>query len=430
MTSHVPGAPGPRGRALVPLLVVLLGVALGAGGMVLLRPFGGGSGSAPPPPSSLTGRSAGRSLNAQAIYNRLEPSIVDVTSTLRFDDETASGTGFVVNGPAALVLTNNHVIRDATAVTATLTATGKTYPARIVGLDVGADIAVLQIEGVTGLTAAPLGDSAAVTLGSPVLAIGNQAGQGGTPTIAPGIINSMNRTIQANDGAAGFTETLHDMLQTSAQIEPGDSGGPLADASGAVVGVDTAAGTGNTGVGYAIPINGAIAVARQIAAGNAAPGITLGVAGFLGVIVPSTTSPSPRSQARRAHEVTGGTTPPGCLDTEAGAGVPASVAPARSGALVEGVLCGTGADAAGIAAGDVITAAAGRPVSSPDALTAIVSARRPGSLVRVTWISTSGASRTSMVLLGAAPAALTSRTTIKRSVWPRAGISGVTRQLN
>lgn len=407
MTSHVPS---PRGRAVIPLLVVLLGVALGAGATALLRPFGALS---TVPASSLAGQSAVRSLNLQAIYNRLEPSIVDVTSTLRYDDETAAGTGFVVNGPAGLVLTNNHVVRDATSVTATVTSTGKSYPASIVGVDVGADIAVLQLQRAPRLPAAPIGDSAAITLGTPVLAIGNQAGRSGPPTIAPGIINSLNRTIQANDGASGFTETLHDMLQTSAQIEPGDSGGPLANAAGAVVGVDTAAGTGNPGIGYAIPIDGAMAVARQIAAGRPAPGITLGVAGFLGVIVPSTTMTIPRLQVRGEPGPRPGAgtrrqapLPPSCLDSEAAAGVPTSVAPARSGALVDGVLCGTGAAAAGITAGDVIVAVAGHAVSSPDALTAVVSACHPGTTVTVTWVATSGAIRTSMISIDPAPAAL------------------------
>lgn len=401
MTSHVPGS---RGRAVIPLLVVMLGIALGAGGMMLLRPFGALS---TVPSSSLTGRSALRPLNPQAVYNRLEPSVVDVTSTLRYDDETAAGTGFVVDAGAALVLTNNHVVRDATSVTVTVPSTGKSYPATIVGVDVSADIAVLRLPRATELTAAAIGNSAAMTLGTQVLAIGNQAGQNGPPTIAPGIINSLNRTIQANDGTSGFTETLHGMLQTSAQIEPGDSGGPLADASGAVVGVDTAAGTGNSTVGYAIPIDGAMAVERQIAAGHAAPGITLGVAGFLGVLVPSTNSPSPRLQARGERNAggTGAAPAPSCLDTEAGAGVPARIAPARSGALVAGVLCGTGAAAAGITAGDVIVAVAGHKVSSPDALTAIVSACHPGALVSVTWVATSGATRTSMILIDPAPAA-------------------------
>ena len=401
MTSH---APGRRNRAVIPLLVVLLGAALGAGGMLLLHPFG----ASPAPASSLIGNSAARSLNARAIYHRLEPSIVDVTSTLRYDDETASGTGFIIDGEAGLVLTNNHVIRDATSVTARLTSTGRTYPARIVGADVGADIAVLQLQGARGLVTAPVGDSASLRLGSPVLAIGNQAGQGGPPTIAPGIINSLNRTIQANDGNSGFTETLHSMLQTSAQIEPGDSGGPLADAAGAVVGVDTAAGTGGVTVGYAIPIDGAMAIARQIAADRAEPGITLGVGGFLGVVMPSTSTQSPLAQAQGEHGLApaGGSQSAqgGCLNTESSAAVPAAVAPARSGALVDGVLCGTGAAAAGITAGDVITEVAGHPVSSPDALTVIVTAYRPGTLVPVTWVSTAGTTKTSMVSLDVAPA--------------------------
>ena len=388
---------------MIPLLVVALGVALCAVGALLFRPF---ATPARVHGNSLTGHSGGRSLDAQAVYDRLGPSIVDVTATLRYDGETASGTGFVVNGARALVLTNNHVIRDATSVTATLTSTGKAYPARIVGADVAGDVAVLQLEGVTGLTAAPLGDSATVTLGTPVLAIGNQAGQGGTPTIAPGIINSLNRTIQADDGASGFTEILHGMLQTSAQIEPGDSGGPLADRAGQVVGMDTAAGTGAGTVGYAIPINSAMAVARLIMADRPAPGITVGVGGFLGVIVPSTAAESPRQQASEEHGLSTGAKnqPPGCLDTEAGAGVPAAVAPARSGALIDGVLCGTGAAAAGITAGDVITSAAGHRVSSPDALTAILGACRPGTLVPVTWVSVSGATRTAVVRLVVAPA--------------------------
>jgi S1-C subfamily serine protease len=329
---------------------------------------------------------------------------------------------------AALVLTNNHVVRDATSVMVRVTSTGRSYPATIVGVDVGADIAVLRLQGVTGLTAAPIGNSAAVTLGTPVLAIGNQAGQNGPPTIAPGIINGLNRTIQANDGTSGFTETLHGMLQTSAQIEPGDSGGPLANAAGTVVGVDTAAGTGNATVGYAIPIGGAMAVERQIASGHGGPGITLGVAGFLGVLVPSSTSPSPRLQARGDHDLHGAGTAgaggagtagaggagaggaaapqaPSCLDTKAEAGVPARIAPARSGALVDGVLCGTGAAAAGITAGDVIVAANGHKVASPGALTAIVSGCHPGTLVPVTWVATSGAIRTSMILTDPAPAA-------------------------
>jgi S1-C subfamily serine protease len=401
--------PGPRNRALIPLLVVLVGVMLGAGGVLLLRPFGTPGTLRPSAPSrpAGAGQAIAGPLNDRAVYERLEPAVVDVTSTLRYDNETASGTGFIIDGRTALVLTNNHVIRDATSVTATLTSTGRTYPARIVGADVDADIAVLQLQGPAGLTAAPLGDSAAVTIGMPVLAIGNQAGRGGSPAIASGIVNGLNRTIQADDGNLGLTETLRGMLQTSTRIAPGDSGGPLADAAGEVIGVDTATGTGTSKAGYAIPINAAMAVERQIAAGHPAPGITIGVGGFLGVVVPSTASTSPRSQAKEGQRRTDGAAsagPHGCLTTEADAGMPAAIAPAPWGALVDGVLCGTGAAAAGIAAGDVIIAAAGRRVSSPAALTAIEGGCRPASVVPVTWVNTAGTTRTALVRVGVAPA--------------------------
>ena len=397
------------------MAVLVVAIGLAVGGIAWLHstaPLGSGtaSGAATSEASAAAKRadSAERQLSDEAIYARVEPSVVDVTATLRYDDETASGTGFFIDSQDGLVLTNNHVIRDATSVTVTIPATNRTYAAQIVGADASADIAVLRITPLAGALSAPLGDSASVTVGSAVVALGNRAGAGGAPVSAPGVISAVGRTIQAADGTSGFTETLHGMLQTTAKIQPGDSGGPLADAAGAVIGVDTAAGTGGSQAGYAIPIDVALAAERQIILGRAAPGITLGVGGFLGVIIPSSTTASPRAQAGQERSL--GTDPAGsppqtgCLPTEAGAGVPDSVAPVNSGALVDGVLCGTGAEAAGISAGDVITTADGRVVSSPDGLTAIVSGCRPGSVVKITWVSPAGADRASRVRLDAAPA--------------------------
>ena len=404
----MPIEPGPRRRMLIPVLVAVFGVALGVVGIVLLRPYA----RAPAPHRAAAARHDGqapsRPLSNAAIRARIEPSVVDVTAVLTYDGETASGTGFLVDPAAELVLTNNHVVKDATSVAVTVPATGRTYAARIVGVDLAADIAVLAIRPVTGLRRAPLGDSAHVGVGSRVISFGNQAGAGGSPAAAPGVISGTGRTIQADDGASGFTETLHNMLATSARIEPGDSGGPLADSAGTVIGVDTAAGTGGAATGYAIPIDIAIAAERQIAAGHLGPGVSLGVGGFLGAIVGPGTASSPVKQ--RAAELGGGTgaaprsAPPACVTTRDGAAVPASIAPARAGALVIGVLCGTGAATAGIAAGDVITAADGRRVASPDALSTIVSGGRPGSMMSVTWVSTSGIARTSRVRLSPAPA--------------------------
>jgi S1-C subfamily serine protease len=263
---------GPHSRILIPLLVAVLGIAIGVGGAVALRSPGSApsmrqtaSAAAADRPADQPAATA-RPLSDRAIYARVEPSVVDVTATVRAAGETASGTGFVINPRAALVLTNNHVIRDATSVTITIPATGRTYQARIVGTDASADIALLKISPVRGLAAAPLGDSARVTAGSAVVAIGNRAGAGGTPASAPGVISGTGRTVQASDSASGFTETLHGLIATTARIEPGDSGGPLADSAGAVIGVDTAAGTGDADAGYAIPIDAAMAAERQILA--------------------------------------------------------------------------------------------------------------------------------------------------------------------
>jgi S1-C subfamily serine protease len=390
---------------MTPLLVAVLGVALGAAGLALLHPF---ANDASPRLAATARRDAAgpRSLSAAAIRARIEPSVVDVTATLTYDDETAAGTGFVIDARTGLILTNNHVVRDATSVTVTLPASGQTYPADIVGVDVLADIAVLAIRPVAGLPSAPLGDSATVAVGAPVISFGNQAGAGGPPAVAPGVITGTGRTIQADDGAAGFSETLRDMLATTARIEPGDSGGPLASAAGTIIGVDTAAGTGGADTGYAIPINGAMAAERQITARRPGQGVSLGVDGFLGVIVGAGTARSPVAQQEQERSIrTNAAAAPGtgCVLTEGEATAPATIAPAPAGALVVGVLCGTGAATAGIAAGDVITAVDGRQIGSPGALTAIVSGGRPGTVVTVTWVSTTGVARTSPVRLSTAP---------------------------
>jgi S1-C subfamily serine protease len=398
-----------RSRTLTPLLVVVLGIALGAGGIRLLHTASLDS------RSQLAATAAGHDaravpgpLSEAGIRDRIEPSVVDVTATLTYDDETASGTGFVIDR-TGLILTNNHVIRDATSVKVAVPATGQAYPAEIVGADVAADIAVLQIRPAAGLTAAPLGDSATVTAGSPVISFGNQAGSGGSPAVAAGVIAGTGRTVQADDGAAGFSETLRGMLSTTARIEPGDSGGPLAGSAGTVIGVDTAAGTDGTDIGYAIPINAAMAAERLITGRRPGQGISLGVDGFLGVIVGPGTARSPAAQrAQERSTATGAAGPPrasGCVPTREDVATPTAIAPVPAGALVVGVLCGTSAATAGITAGDVITAAGGRQVESPDALTEIVDASRPGTVMPVTWVSTSGASRTSRIRLGPAPAA-------------------------
>jgi S1-C subfamily serine protease len=287
-------------------------------------------------------------------------------------------------------------------------ATGKAYPATIIGYDLPDDIAVLQVKGAKGLRSVTMGDSNNLAVGTEVLALGNEAGQGGAPTAATGVISSVGRSIVASDQSSGLTETLHGMLQTSADIRPGDSGGPLANAAGQVIGIDTAAGDGGPGLtfaGYAIPINTAMAVALQIATERAGPTIQLGLPAFLGVLLPNSKSTSPEQEA--GPDSSGETSDNlSCLTeiTSTNAPSPARIAPISSGALVDGVVCGTVAESAGLAPGDVITSFGGHLVTSAPTLSAVLRHDRPGTKGLLTWVDTGGNEHSAVVTLGAGPA--------------------------
>jgi len=219
--------------------------------------------------------------------------------------------------------------------------------------------------------------------------------------VVTGSITQLNQTITASDELGG-TETLHGMLQTNAQIVEGDSGGPLADMNGRVIGMDTAASSGSLGnqtsdVGFAIPINRVLSIARQIRNGQASSAITIGPTGFLGVLVPSQrasslSSPAQQQQSQLSQQGSGLGIPGSgqCLQNDQNAGVPQNIAPVSTGTLVLGSLCNTPSAALGIVAGDVITAVGGHAVGSPDSLTAILQHYRPGTTVSVTWVDTSG----------------------------------------
>jgi S1-C subfamily serine protease len=391
-----------RGRELVTYLIVAVAAATGGvGTTIVIRHHAPSYQDG----TRMTGDATAGAMNDETVYNKVEPGIVDIGSNLQYLEETAEGTGFVIDAAKGLVLTNNHVIDGATSVAVTPVASGKSYQAKIVGYDQSDDVAVLKLQDAAGLKAVRIGDSSHVTVGTPVLAIGNEAGQGGPPTVAPGVISSLNRTIEASDQSSGLTETLYGMLQTNANIRPGDSGGPLANAAGQVIGIDTAAGGSTVYSGYAIPINQALAVAAQITAGHPSAGIQIGLPAFLGVLVPNSSSTDPRHQASQEQRQTGSviSSGHGCLAGDATA-APATVAPARSGALVDGVICGTAAASAGIFAGDVITSIGGRAVTTPDSLTAIIGRYRPGGQASVAWVSPDGSRHTALVTLAAGPA--------------------------
>jgi S1-C subfamily serine protease len=410
-----------RGRRLVPYVVAaVLAAGIGAGLTASLDSQAAGSppGSSPglsatdvPEPHDLAAGSGSSSapLNQPAVEARVEPGLVDIDSTLRYDDESAEGTGMILS-PAGLVLTNNHVIDGATSVTVTLVGSRKVYQARVVGYDNTDDVALLQLSGASGLRTASFGNSAQVSLGTPVLALGNAQGRGGV-TPARGVINGLNRSIQASDEGSGTTEDLNHMLQTDAQIQQGDSGGALVNNAGQVLGMITAALTGGGSsagtTGFAIPIDGALAIARQIAAGQASATVYIGTPGFLGVVVAQSDSPDPSQQASDAQASLHGARDGqagACLEAGQRGAVPASIAPAGSGTLILGIVCGTAAAAGGLAPGDVITSIDGHAVTSPGSLTTITARYHPGTVVSVGWEGVNGTRHTTPVTLGSGPA--------------------------
>jgi S1-C subfamily serine protease len=331
-------------------------------------------------------------LNEQAVANKVEPGVVDINSTLKYQNGTAAGTGMVLSA-SGLVLTNNHVVEGSTHLTATSVTTGRTYTATIVGTDVTDDVALIKLQGASGLKTVQVGNSSKVGLGTAVVALGNAGGTGGSPTVADGTITALNRTITASDEGAAVPETLHGMLQTNAPIAAGDSGGPLANASGQVIGMNTAAnsqslGGAGTSQGFAIPINTALSIAQQIAAGRSSSKIQIGLSGFIGVAV---------QDIKKANQcVTSGSFNGGL----GGSYTP----PVNSGALVCQVFSGTPAASVGITSGDIITAVNGQPVTSESSLTTAMSKFRPGSTVSLTWVNSSGTKHTASVTLIQGPA--------------------------
>jgi S1-C subfamily serine protease len=191
--------------------------------------------------------------------------VVDVAGRLASRGLNVAGTGIVV--PGGEVLTNNHVIRGASQIRVAVPG-GPTYDARVLGADAGHDVALLAIRGTWNVAPATLGDSSTVAVGDQVEAVGNAGGIGGAPSVVSGTIIGLDRSVTASDEAGLGAEELTGLLETDAPEQPGDSGGPLLNAAGQVIGVDTAAREARDdqqGIqGYAIPINAAMAIARGI----------------------------------------------------------------------------------------------------------------------------------------------------------------------
>lgn len=435
-----PPPPPPRRRGggmLSHLAVAVLAAAVGVGATLALyspgssTPASGGvalpgSGAVPTtPPSSPAGSGSGGSASEQAVINKVKPGMVLINSSLQYNSEAGAGTGMVINSNG-LVLTNNHVIESSTNLSATVVATGKTYRASVVGYDKTGDVALIKLQGASGLRTVPIGNSSAVKSGNTVVALGNAEGQGSIVPAA-GQITGVNQTITAQDqGGAITSETLHGMLRTSANIVAGDSGGPLSNSSGQVIGMDTAGDSVSMGEqapssGFAIPINTALSVAREIAAGHASSTISIGYPPFIGIFIASGTSTNPQQQAAEQEQSGGnpfgggglggsgggsggfGGAGPSCYTSNANLQIPQQIAPASSGTLVDGVICGSPAAAAGLTGGAVITAVNGQAAGSPQNLGGILAKLKPGDTAAISWVSPSGKQTTSTLHLVAGP---------------------------
>ena len=359
--------PGPVRRSRRGALVIAVALVAGLGTFFGLQATNGGT--------------QGAAMSTSQITSKVDPGLVDIVSTLGFQQAAAAGTGQVLTSSGE-VLTNNHVIEGATSIKATDIGNGRTYAAKVVGYDQSKDVAVIQLQGASGLRTVTLGDSSAVAVGQAVTALGNAGGKGGTPSVATGKVTALNASITASDQGAGTSEQLSGLINHSAPIQPGDSGGPLVNTSGQVIGINTAASnqmqfqsSRAQTEAFAIPINEASSIARQIKAGDGSSTVHIGATGFLGVEVMSASS----AQAQ---------------------GVPQG-----SGASVAGVLPGSVAGAAGITGGDVITSLDGHAVTSPESLQAAMEQHHPGDRVTIGWTDQAGQSHSATVTLASGPPA-------------------------
>lgn len=308
---------------------------------------------------------AGAAGHAGAAQTKPSPNagIVDIYTTLGYEHGAAAGTGMILTRSGE-VLTNNHVIQGATHFRVVDVTTHKSYAANVVGYSVARDVGVLQLVDASRLKTIPLGNSGLAHVGQKVFARGNALGRGGAPKVAAGKVTALHRQITASDGIGGESEVLSDLIETDAKVVPGDSGGPLENALGRAIGMVTAGSTGAGSRGYAIPIDHALSLARQIVAGKASALVHIGDTAFLGVGV---------------QDATGG------------------------GAQITNVVAGSAAAAAGLVAGDVITSLNGAAISTGQDVRKAVLSLTPGVSVPVEWTDTTGTARTGTITPASGP---------------------------
>ena len=345
----------------------------GPGAVPVLPRWGGGN----TPVEGTTSESSYTEASAKQVVG-----IVNISTVLGYQDGAAAGTGMVLTADG-VILTNNHVIEGATKITVTVLTTGKQYSAEVVGTAPTLDLAVLRLTHASGLTPAAVGSSSGLAIGDDVVAVGNAGDEAGTAAAA-GQITALEQSITATDASGGNSEKLSGLIQTDADVVAGDSGGPLYDADGKVIGINTAGSAGTTvePQSYAIPIDSALSVAQRILAGEDSAVIHQGLPAFLGV---SLAAPTATTTPRRSPLGSSGSS-------------------TAAAATIAGVIEGTPAAALGLVAGDTITAIDGTPIATAAELSAALAGYDPGDTVTVTWTDSSGAqhSGSATLIAGAA----------------------------
>ena len=364
-------------------------------------------------------------LSTSQIASRVDPGLVDVVSTLGDEQATAAGTGIVLTSNGEM-LTNNHVIDGATSIKVTDIGNGRTYTAKVVGYDATQDVAVIQLQNASGLTIASLGDSSTVQTGDSVVALGNAGGKGGTPSVAAGTVTALNQSITASDEGSGNSEQLTGLIETNADIQPGDSGGSLVNSYGQVIGMDTAASSGTqlqsqsgqaAEQAYAIPINEAT-VHRQADRG----GQRLGQSPPRRHRLPRRGNPARERwleqrhrgfrRLRRLRRLRGsGSSGFGGFGGSSGFGGfggsqgSSSQGSSTAGVTIVGTLAGSPAANAGLTEGDEITSVGGQSVSTAQDISQVLVKYHPGDSISISWVDQSGQSQTANVTLASGPAA-------------------------
>ncbi len=321
----------------------------------------------------------------RSAYARVSPSVVHITSTVlrrgfffEIIPQQGTGSGILVSRDG-YVLTNNHVIEDADRIQVKL-SDGRVYEAELVGSEPASDIAVIRIlNPPENLTPAPLGDSSSLRVGDLVIAIGNPFGLDRTATV--GIVSSLNRSVRNEEGYI-----LEGLIQTDASINPGNSGGPLVNSKGEVIGINTAILTtsgGSIGIGFAIPINKAKRIMQQIIERDRKQ-VRHPWLGITGITVDDALAEALNLPVNR-----------GAMIVSVAPGSPAEKAGLRGGSLqvyYRGYPITIG--------GDIIVEIDGREVESMDELVDIISEKKVGERVEITYIRGGRRYTTEAVLAG------------------------------